>query len=424
MQAWLGILMFVLAQGAWAEVPETVADDVVYTVQKGDTLGTLARSKLDAPGRWRDVASYNGLPDPDRIAPGQTLRLKPLWLKGTPAVLKVEALSGEASANGRSLRVGDTLAVGAQIETAPGAALRLRVPDGSQVDLQETSQLKVEQLEQRGESVFVSVLRLLAGQLEAFKVKRATGMADMAINARNATLGVRGTHFRMRQQGMNTYAEIEDGHVAFEAAKTPQVLALAGGEGSVADGVHAAAVIPLLPAPVFPELPTLFDTPFIEWQMAALQGATAYVGELARDASFAEHVRSVRSEGGFIRLRELPNGHYWLKLRALDENGLQGREGKIDFDVAVPPRKFVMTKVYVSGDKLQLIWVGRRENPRYQVQVAMDQAFSQMLLDTQTEDNWIDMARPRAGRYFMRVRNVSSDGRSGGWDVPMVFDAP
>jgi len=92
--------------------------------------------------------------------------------------------------------------------------------------------------------------------------------------------------------------------------------------------------------------------------------------------------------------------------------------------VAVPPRKFVMTKVYISGDKLQLIWVGRRQNPRYQVQVAVDQTFAHVMLDTQTADNWIEMARPQSGRYFMRVRQLFEDGRNGGWDVPMAFDAP
>ncbi|GAB4115853.1 MAG: hypothetical protein Fur0026_02220 [Sideroxydans sp.] len=418
------MFFFCVAQAAWAAEPEAVAEDVIYTVQAGDTLGKLARSKLDAPERWRDVAQYNQLADPDRIEPGQVLRLKPLWLKATPALLKVEAVSGEASVNGRLLRVGDTVATGAQVQTAPGGAVRLRVPDGSQLDLQEASRLKVEKIEQRGESAFVSVLRLLAGQLEAFKVKRATGMADMAVNAKNATLGVRGTHFRMRQQGIYTFAEIEEGHVAFEAAKTPQVLALAGGEGSVADGEHAATVIPLLPAPTFPELPAVFDTPYVEWTMPELAGAVNYVGELARDKTFSDRLISVRSEGRDIHLRDLPNGHYWLKLRAVDAQGLQGREGKTDFEVAVPPRKFVMTKVYVSGDKLQLIWVGRRENPSYQVQVAVDQTFARLLLDTKTSDNWIDIPRPRAGRYFLRVRQIDEAGRSSGWDVPMAFDAP
>ena len=424
MKALLGMLVFCMAQLSWAVEPEAEAADVSYTVQQGDTLGSLARGKLDVPGRWRDVAHYNQLPDPDRIKPGQVLRIKPLWLKAESGVLKVEAVTGQASAQGRALKVGDTVAVGAEVQTEMGSALRLRAPDGSQVDLQEASQIQVEKLEQREGGVFVSVLRLLAGQLEAFKVKRATGMADMAVNARNATLGVRGTHFRMRQEGMNTYAEIEDGHVAFEAAKTPQVLALAGGEGSVADGVKPAQVIPLLPAPTYPALPQVFDTPYVEWTMPELAGAQGYVGELARDASFADHLVSVRSVGRLIRFRELPNGHYWLKLRAVDAQGLQGKEGKVDFELAVPPRKFVMTKVYISGDKLQLIWVGRRENLRYQVQVAVDQSFARVMLDTQTADNWIDMARPQPGRYFMRVRQIFEDGRNGGWDVPMAFDAP
>jgi len=89
MKALLGMLVFCMVQLSWAEEPEAGAADASYTVQQGDTLGSLARSKLDVPGRWRDVARYNQLPDPDRIKPGQVLRIKPLWLKAESGVLKV-----------------------------------------------------------------------------------------------------------------------------------------------------------------------------------------------------------------------------------------------------------------------------------------------------------------------------------------------
>jgi len=400
------------------------SDEVTYTVQPGDTLGMLARNKLDVPARWRDVAAYNQLLDPDFIEPGQVLRLKRVWLKARPGVFKVEAVTGQVRVGRRALQVGDSLPAGMEIATDKGAALRLRAPDGSQVDLQEASRLRVEKLEEREGGAFVTLLRLIAGQIEAFKAKHAAGMADMTISARQATMGVRGTHFRMRQDGVLTFAEIEEGQVAFEAAKTPQVLALAGGEGSVADGVKPAEVIPLLPAPVFPPLPPVFDTPYIEWVMPDMPGATAYVGELARDEAFSRQVVMVRGSGSRIALHELENGRYWLKLRAVDTHGLQGMEGKISFTVEVPPRKFAMTKVYVSGKQLQLRWVGRKESNGYQAQVAATQDFQQPLLDVRTTDNWIDMPRPRPGRYFLRVRQIFAGGQLGDWDVPMVFEAP
>jgi hypothetical protein len=420
----LGVGALLCMQLACAEVPLPGPDDVVVEVRTGDTLGDLARTQMDMPSRWRDVANYNLLPDPNLIEPGQQLRVKRAWLKSQSGSLKVEAVSGEATANGKVLKTGDLIPAGAQVQTAAGGALRLRMPDTSLVNMMERSELKVSKLEQRADGVFSSLLRLVTGQIDAFKAKHAPGMADLAVVGRNATVGIRGTHFRVRQDGVITFTEVEEGTVSFDAMQTPVVLALNAREGSVANGRDAAQVIPLLPEPVYPELPAVFDTPYVEWTMGEQEGSQRYVGELAQNDAFSDRLVSVRSEGRSIRLNELPNGRYWLKLRAVDSHGLQGMEGKIGFEVNVPPRQFAMTKVYVSGKQLQLRWVGRKQSVSYQVQVAPRQDFQHLLLDAKTADNWIDMPRPQSGRYFLRVRQLFHGGQVGAWDVPMMFDAP
>jgi hypothetical protein len=420
----LGACALFWMQFTWAEAPLPGPDDVVIEVRSGDTLGDLARTQLDIPTRWRDVANYNLLPDPNLIEPGQQLRIKRVWLKSRAGSMKVEAVTGEATANGNILKAGDLIPSGARVLTAEGGALHLRMPDTSLVNMLERSELKVEKLEQRADGVLSSLLRLVTGQIDAFKAKHDAGLADLAVAGRNATVGIRGTHFRVRQDGVVTFTEVEEGTVAFDAMQTPVVLALNAREGSVANGRDAAQVIPLLSAPVYPELPVVFDTPYIEWTMGELAGAQRYVGELAQNEAFSDRLVSVRSDGKLVRLNELPNGHYWLKLRAVDSNGLQGMEGKISFEVNVPPRKFAMTKVYVMGKQLQLRWVGRKQSVSYQVQVAPSQDFQHLLLDAKTADNWIDMPRPQSGRYFLRVRQIFAGGQAGAWDVPMLFDAP
>ncbi len=424
MKGLLAAAVLFWGQFAWAEALLPGPDDVIIEVRRGDTLGDLAREQLDVPSRWREVANYNLLPDPNLIEPGQQLRIKRVWLRSRAGKLRVEAVSGEATANGKRLKAGDMVAVGSRVQTAEGGALRLRMPDSSLVNMMERSELNVAKLEQRADGVLSSLLRLVTGQIDTFKAKHVPGMADLAVAGRNATVGVRGTHFRVRQDGVVTFTEVEDGAVSFDATQTPVVLALNAREGSVANGRDAAQVIPLLPEPVYPVLPAVFDTPYVEWTMAAQDGAQRYVGELAQNEDFSERLVSVRSDGREIRLHELPSGRYWLKLRAVDAHGLQGMEGRISFEVKVPPRQFAMTKVYVSGKQLQLRWVGRKQNVSYQVQVAPHQDFKQLLLDVRTSDNWVDMPRPQSGRYFLRVRQIYAGGQAGGWDVPMMFDAP
>ena len=51
--------------------------DASYTVRKGDTLSHIARAHYGKAGEWRRIfdANRDQLDDPDRIQPGQALRI-------------------------------------------------------------------------------------------------------------------------------------------------------------------------------------------------------------------------------------------------------------------------------------------------------------------------------------------------------------
>ncbi|MEW2386217.1 LysM domain-containing protein [Micromonospora sp. NPDC047707] len=67
------------ASPARATTPTTPRDQAgrapVYRVAKGDHLGSIAERYLDSFGEYRTLARMNRLADPDRIHPGQLLRL-------------------------------------------------------------------------------------------------------------------------------------------------------------------------------------------------------------------------------------------------------------------------------------------------------------------------------------------------------------
>lgn len=46
-----------------------------YTVEKGDTLSSIARSKLGDAGRYKEIATLNGLKNANAISVGQVLKL-------------------------------------------------------------------------------------------------------------------------------------------------------------------------------------------------------------------------------------------------------------------------------------------------------------------------------------------------------------
>lgn len=436
----LGGAMALMSIGYAAEIkPVDVEADTVYQVKKGDTLSRVSQQLTNTAKKWRELATYNQLANPNLIEVGQTLKVKSAWAKdakGTRASVKgmeaaaqltsgqaiVEGVSGAVKVNGKLVRAGELLPAGAKLQTQQQSAIRLRLPDGSTINLMEKSSLSLEKLEQGPVNSFKTILRLLAGHLEAFKKSYSAGQSDLSVQSTLATIGVRGTHFRMRQLEGKNFAEIEEGSVEFDADKTPQKLVIAGGFGSVADGKNPAEIIPLLPAPRFPQLPAVFETPYVEWAMPELSGAQSYVGELAQDEHFSKNVRALEWGVKAINFTDLADGHYWLRVRAVDLHGLQGMETKLAFAVKVRPRVIVMIKAYIDKENLQLRWVGNGLAASYQVQVSNTQAFENLLLDEQTADSEFEMPRPASGRYFVRVRQISSDRHADLWDAPVMFE--
>ncbi|MGW3936432.1 LysM peptidoglycan-binding domain-containing protein [Streptomyces phaeochromogenes] len=58
-----------------ARIAERIKPAITYTVRKGDTLWSIAASKLGDGNRWTEIAQLNGLKDADAITPGQKLKL-------------------------------------------------------------------------------------------------------------------------------------------------------------------------------------------------------------------------------------------------------------------------------------------------------------------------------------------------------------
>ncbi|MDR6093035.1 LysM peptidoglycan-binding domain-containing protein [Stenotrophomonas sp. SORGH_AS_0321] len=53
--------------------------DATYTVEKGDTLSKIAKQHLGDANAWKKIfdANRDQLDDPDRIQPGQVLKIPP-----------------------------------------------------------------------------------------------------------------------------------------------------------------------------------------------------------------------------------------------------------------------------------------------------------------------------------------------------------
>lgn len=427
----VAVMWCVASQAAWA-VDAPAAADFRYQIKAGDSLAKLANELLDSPARWNEVAHYNQLPNANLVQPNQVLHIPLAWLKNYPAQARIEAVTGDVKLNGKAAHVGDFVAEGDKLETASAASARISLPDRSSLSMLEKTQLHTKQMEQKKQGDFFNaVFRLITGRIDAIKQKYPEGQAPLRIQAKAATIGVRGTHFRMGQEGVNTLAEVENGLVSFGDEAKAKPIALAAGQGSVSDGIHAPVVIPLLAAPNFPALPEHFAPAAIAFVMPVVTGVTGYRGEVAQDENFNQLLAPISAQGNQVQLATLPDGTYWLRLRAVDVHGLQGLEAKQAIVVKTPavvvppppPADFpiiVPSKPITSGAQMLTGWRDV-SGYQYELQVAASADFAPPLQSVLRKEPYWAFKTVAAGNYWLRMRLVTSDKRMGKWCEPVAF---
>ena len=58
---------------------EEIVGETTYTIEKGDTLSKIAKEQLGHASAWKQIfeANRDTIDDPDRIFPGQVIKLPP-----------------------------------------------------------------------------------------------------------------------------------------------------------------------------------------------------------------------------------------------------------------------------------------------------------------------------------------------------------
>lgn len=126
----------------------------------------------------------------------------------------------------------------------------------------------------------------------------------------------------------------------------------------------------------------------------------------------------------------LPPGTYHWRLASVREGGDIGPWG----DAAVltrlpppppPPPAPPPQPPQTTDAGVVLRWATvQLPGMKYQVQVARDAEFKQMVLDETTAASERLLPKPEPGVYHVRVRTIGPDGRAGGYGLPQVVEVP
>ena len=424
----LGILLLAL----FAMHPAR-ADNWTYIVEDGDTLWDIASRYLRVQSFWRNLKILNQVNDPLHIPPGTHLQIPIGWLRQQPFLVKVQFLSGKVEALNtdtmklQAVSVGDELNSGQTLYTGTDSTITLEFPDGSKLLLQAESQLNLNALGKYGPTEVTNTQLLLEqGRVETQVTPRRDPAARFDISTPSLITSVRGTDYRVSTEETNeeSRAEVLMGKVDVSGGgATRRVQTGYGAIGRAQQPLSEP--IKLLARPnIDGEKLSMFDRVPIQFKLPPLQNAIAYRLQIARGLAFDEILFDQRQATEQIRGPDLPDGEYWLRIRGIDGNGLEGQNAETKFLLnARPAAPFPVGPkpgAGVAEESPAFSWSRLESAQGYHFQIARDTTFGKLVVDMPnlTDNNVTIEKKLRLGVYFWRVSAIEAQEGEGPFSDP------
>ncbi|MBC8055632.1 MAG: FecR domain-containing protein [Rhizobiales bacterium] len=426
---------------------ETVVE---FVVVRADTLIGLSNSVLVSPTAWREVARINKLANPNRILPGQRLRIPTRLLRGDAVGATLLSVSGDVRSGDSPLQAGATIGEGQSVQTGPSSSAVIALADGSRVRVPPSSLAEVAASRNYGgrqpavvnatavkgagadapSHWFAGTLRVLRGSVEVFasKVLRAK---PLEVVTPTAVVGVRGTQFRVgfdEAANGRTHAEVIEGAVRFDAAKAPAGAEVEAGFGAALDATSALpAVARLLGAPDLSAVPERFERPIVRFAVPG-EGARPVRVQVASDPDFDRIVSDQQvAPGAEVRIVGLDDAPWHLRARRIDVQGIEGLDAVRPFVLKARPEPPAYRAPRADAKQavgtVEFAWAPNVNAPRARLQVAEDAAFTRIVRD---DDN-VESATMRAeigqaGTYHWRIASIRPEGDRGPYGDPQRFE--
>lgn len=387
-----------------------------YSVRPGDNLIHFGRAYLINPDDWKLLQKLNQVKNPSRMPVGSILKVPLTLLKQGPAEAEIVQVSGNAvlqtGNTSRPITLGQKLGPGASLVTKENSKVVIKFADGTLTTMASNSMLTLDTLSiYSGGGMVDTKLRLQQGQAETQANPKHVIGNTMQIITPTAIAAVRGTQFRVATDATSVKQETLEGQVALAA--TGQEVAVNKGYGSFAEGgAPPSPPIALLQAVDTAQLNAVFDRLPISFNAPKQTGAVAWVGKIAKDSDFNQVLGETESKGTALNFSDIPDGQYYLNIRAKDKNGLSGYDATHAFSVnARPFEPNLITPL--AGKVLResrpiLDWQPAADVTLYAVDVATDAEFKHTIAAAKVESNRYQLVEAlQPGQYFWRVASIS-----------------
>jgi hypothetical protein len=390
-------------------------EDWVYRLHKGENLTLVAERFLKPEFTPEQLQVYNGVLKDREMPVGTEVRVPMDWLNLSLIGVRVRYVVGGAKLYRRGhdepepLTRSMVLAVGDRVVTAEKSAISLEFADGSYLLLGAESEVIFDTLSTyQGQGMLDTRVRLQRGRLENRVKPLKSPDARYEIHAPAAVTVVRGTQFRIGvdPNGVSR-SEVTEGQVDVRAAG--MTVAVRTGQGTrVEPGRPPAQPRALLPAPDLTQVENRRDGVPGSLSWSSLTDALAYRVQLMNPEETP--LLSQRVEKPFIELPGLEPGVYQLRVRGIDDLGLEGLSARRDFEVEAesthaPPAigRPLLSPPLFWGGWIEVKWQPVEGAWVHRLMLARDPGFNHLLLDQLSSGSSYRLRLPSAGQYYLAV---------------------
>lgn len=311
-------------------------------------------------------------PAPPLAAQGATLTTPLTQLRFRSTEVHLTHTVGDVKVNGQSVNAGVRLQENARISTGEDSSAVLVLADGSQVKLMPRTIADVTlsryyiapDRSNGGRMVnwFAAKMRLAQGALEAAVNKVAPRAKPLEVETTTSLIGVRGTRFRVAAAdptARQDRAEVLQGVVNNENTWKGSAILLEQGQGAAVDPNQAEmAAVKLLPAVRFAGTTDTLMQPNAIWTFPTVPDARSYRVIASGNAQFETVHLSEKLAGNAVNLNGLTPGTWYLRVRGVDANGLEGLDADTRVVLHAPESLLLHPSLYAQSSGLTLRWSG------------------------------------------------------------------
>lgn len=407
---------------------------VEIVVQESDTLISICGKYLEYPGKWKEVAKFNHLKNPDLIHPGQVMRIPLSLLKGEPAEGVASFVKGrvefqsEEGKEWKPLFFNDRIKEGSRIRTGDESAVEIMFGDGNSFLQSQNTTLGLSTARKAGVNHAIYKLFLKAGRTIT-KIQSVTGRESrFEIDTPSSICAARGTVFRTSVDASDsTRSEVLNGIVDVEAMK--EKVKVKEGEGTlVKTGSPPMKPRKLLPPPEIVNVFPVYKNIPLQFEFGMVEGAVSYRAMLAKDGDFKDILRErIIKPGDPFKIFEVDDGTYFLQVLSIDDLGLEGLPSetsviRVRMNPMPPVIQSPVDKAVYREKSLVCKWLRVNDAVRYHVQIAEDKEFKKIIEDRDDiKGLQYETADLDYETYYFRIGSIANDDYHSGWSDILSF---